>query len=172
MVRGWCHGVRLAVSTLVGLLGFAVPQVAICQAASYGFQPFLAHTATTHYGPNGSQVGMTYETFGRRSDGSTFHAFEVTSPTGERNQVIEFTDLHALKEVVLEPFTLSVITYYLSDKRAQQQRELQSAACASMYDDSKDAGMKIMGMPATLIHEGRRGSISTAMYQRRWAASF
>jgi len=63
-------------------------------------------------------VKVNHITYARKSDGSWVEVTTVESPDGEVGELISFVDVASGKSVDLEPFTRSVMTFYLAPKRA------------------------------------------------------
>jgi hypothetical protein len=120
------------------------------------FTPYLAHAATTYFDRKGNELEVTHETHARRGDGSIVHIFNLKSPAGEYSQARKLKDFRSQREVVLEPFTKSATSYYLSDKQVYNLRRVQSLSCASLFPQMEETNIRIMGMRATrVVDEGR-----------------
>jgi hypothetical protein len=125
----------LLASVCGGLLGYEMERhsVAAAQGTTGGVapaevKPFIAKRREASYppGPN-AQPKVLVRNLARRSDGSTVERYEVASPSGEFGEVIDGSDLRIGKGFVLEPFTRSLTTFYLSDREIGQRRAAQDA---------------------------------------------
>src|SRR5580693_8166171 len=96
--------------------GFLLAFGRTTQALSESFVPFTAHLVEKHCATlNASQPVTNEISVGRRRDGSEVEITSVHSP--DKSQIgllVYILDVKSSREIQLEPFTKSIMTFYLS----------------------------------------------------------
>jgi hypothetical protein len=107
----------ILVALVAAACGFLLAFGRTTQTLSESFVPFSAHLVEKHYATlNALQPAATNEiSVGRRRDGSEVEITSVHSP--DKSQIgssVYILDVNSSREIQLEPFTKSIMTFYLS----------------------------------------------------------
>ena len=89
------------------------------------WKPFVAEKRVLNAPTTQATPLIHHETFARRSDGSYVRSYEVKSPTGEKEWMVEIHDLRNGRSITLEPSTKFAMTFYYSDKFMREWIETQ-----------------------------------------------
>lgn len=126
----------VVVTILVALYGFLTAFGEKAQQSDATYVAFTAHIVEEMFASGAAvqPVDVHDITFARRSDGSEVTSTSVHSPDKlQVGQSVGILDVHSSKEISLEPFTKSSMTFYLSPKQLNQ--TLDSRHCPANVDE-------------------------------------
>lgn len=139
-------------------IGFVVlAQVEHAQTAATDFIPFLSNSVTNRFDRSGVQKSVSHVMIARRRDGSKVRLYDSESPAGEMAQAGNIWDLRTRREVTLEPFTKSSMTFYLSDKRVEFYRKRESLECVDLAGTAEGSTKRMMGVDVIRIVDNSAG---------------
>ncbi|MGH9747459.1 MAG: hypothetical protein ACRD59_15295 [Candidatus Acidiferrales bacterium] len=149
----------IIVALLAAACGFLLAFGRTTQTSSESFVPFTAHLVEKHYATlNALQPAATNEiSVGRRRDGSEVEIISVHSPNkGQIGSLVYILDVASSREIQLEPFTKSIMTFYLSP--SELAARLSSKRCSGNVAQSTDRS-KMMNYDVVISkNEYRKGT--------------
>ncbi len=131
-------------------IGYAAkPQTA---KASPPLKGFTIHQTETSYPKEENAPPVVMESsLSRRSDGSWVHTFDVISPQGESNRVVEFFDARARVSVQGQPFTKSRMTFHLGESEIPEHIRAAFKVCDGDEKDESLPRSNILGYEVVRI---------------------
>jgi hypothetical protein len=124
------------VTILVALCGFITAFGEKTQLSDATYVAFTAHIVEENFASGAAlqPVDVHDITFARRSDGSEVTSTSVHSPDKlQVDRIVDILDVNSSKQIALEPFTKSSMTFYLSPKELNQ--TLDSRHCPANVDE-------------------------------------
>jgi hypothetical protein len=124
-----------ALTPLVALCAVFAASGGNAQPAAAMYVPFTAQIVEESFGNSAAVKPATVQNivYGRQSNGSEASFTSVHSPDNQQTaELVYILDVNSRKEIQLEPFTKSSMTFYLSEEQLTQ--SLDSRHCPTNFD--------------------------------------
>jgi hypothetical protein len=165
--------VVLTVATVVAALAgsFLIVRGAKPQGARSSRRAFIAHGTERHFASKGDTgpVKVTHITFARMGDGSWVEAATIESPQGGAGELISFVDVASARNVDLEPFTKSSMTFYLTPSELQHEVD-RAESCPSAISAAPAEHERILGYEVVKLTEEDRAPNNGKEVTEAWVA--
>jgi hypothetical protein len=148
----------------VGVGPGAKPQSA---QQSLAFAPFVLSERVTHFSLSNEAVKYVDFTIARRADGSMVRSFIVKdsdSPDGSEGKAVFIWDVPSRQNIMLEPFTKSVMTQLRSPKEIADFLSSQKACSEAIVSPNADRSTEQLLDQATVRVEETLNSIHTVTW--------
>jgi len=160
----------VVVTGFAAVCGFLLAVSGKAQLSGATYVPFTAHMVEEHFtdASAAQPTEVTDITYGRRSSGSEVSFTSFHGPDGQIGQLVYILDVSSSKEIQLEPFTKSSMTFYLSPKDLNQR--LDSRGCSANTDEMGEHS-KLLGYDVVRYRE-KEGSSYRYTTQDAWVAPY